>query len=380
MSHDARPTGRYGVVELLSDITNPDGADPTFKRVLRRIKEAQRSITLHMFVWRNDTIGNEVGRTLLEAADRGVAIHIKKDLGAMMYERIEMNRKPFLNRDLSVRKRLTYALIATTFPDTFVQDEYTPELGNQMLAHPRITVEWVNHTHTKYYLFDDRILILGSINLEDRHRTYRDYMVEISGEDPIRRFHARRNGEGAVDPQRSLDFVVNDLSRGAKRLEIKETILQRLLDARESVYIEMAYLGDPDINRAIIQTSRRGVSVTMLVSREANIGNDLNYRTVYRLYIGGRLTVYLSEKMLHSKLMMFDDETVVMGSANLSVFSMTQAGEVDIVVRRDPAFLSDVTETIQHRLGESRKVDSIAELASYNKVLAMGQQLHQMLG
>jgi|GEM_PF-2513867 phosphatidylserine/phosphatidylglycerophosphate/cardiolipin synthase-like enzyme len=83
-------------IRSLSDLSNSDGAAMTFDRVIRLIQNASESIVIHMFVWRNDEIGNQIGREILAAADRGVKIHIKKDVGAFMYERIEMNRKSFL--------------------------------------------------------------------------------------------------------------------------------------------------------------------------------------------------------------------------------------------------------------------------------------------
>ena len=49
-----------------------------------------------MYVWRSDVIGNAIGKALCNAADRGVKIHIRKDLSAMMYEWIEMNQKSYL--------------------------------------------------------------------------------------------------------------------------------------------------------------------------------------------------------------------------------------------------------------------------------------------
>ena len=365
--------------ELLSDPADPDGAALAFRRVLAAIRSAERSIVIHMFVWRSDAIGNEIGRAVLDAAGRGVEVHIKKDVGAFLYERIEMNRKSFFNRKVSIGKRLMYALIRRTFPDTTVEDAYTSDLGERLLAHDRITVEWVNHTHTKYYIFDHRIMILGSINIEDRHRGYRDYMVCLSGEDHVRRFEERRTGAALFDPARPVDFLLNDTSVRPKRLEIKEKILELLGAAGESVYIEMAYIGDPDVTEAIIAAAGRGVAVTMLLSRKANIGNDLNYRTAHELFKRSKLEIHLSDTMLHSKLMLFDKETVLMGSANLSVFSMLKAGELDIVVRGYPEFLRALTGTIERRIRESRKVTAADELAGYRRFLAFGQQLHQKL-
>jgi phosphatidylserine/phosphatidylglycerophosphate/cardiolipin synthase-like enzyme len=83
--------------------------------------------------------------------------------------------------------------------------------------------------------------------------------------------------------------------------------------------------------------------------------------------------------MIHSKLMLIDEDTVILGSANTSVFSMQKAVELDVVVRRQPAFVEAVRKTIETRLGTARKVESVEELGRYNRVLASLQQLHQML-
>ena len=366
-------------ITLLSDTDDPNGADLTFKRITERIRAASDTIMIHMFVWRNDEIGNQIGCEILGAADRGVKIHIKKDVNAFMYERIEMNRKSFFNKPIPLPTRLMYKIRALTFPDTYIEDEYGFESGEELVTHPNITVEWVPHTHTKYYVFDKRIMITGSINIEDRHRGYRDYMVEIIGENDITRFNLRNRNTVAYDARRPLDFVLNNVIHGRKHFEIKPAMLDLLSQARRSVYIEMAYIGDPDISRRIIETANRGVHVTMLFSREANIGNDINYRSLFRICKQANITVYLSDKMIHSKLILVDDEIVILGSANISIFSMQKAVELDVIVKTHPSFIKSIKNTIDQRTRESTKVQSLAELGNYNRGIASLQQLHQLL-
>ena len=372
-------TTRFEDIHLLSNPDEPDGASITFDRVIQCINNAAESIDIFMFVWRNDAIGNAVGQAILTAAERGVKVHVKKDTDAFMYERIEMNRKSFFNVPISASKRLIYKLSAVTFPDTFVEDDYDDELGRQVMQHPNVTTQWVNHTHTKYYVFDRKIMLTGSINIEDRHRGYRDYMLEITGAEAIDRFARRTDGSDEYDPSRSLEFVINRTAGGQKHFEIKPTMLELMSQAQRSLYVEMAYIGDPDISRKIVEVARRGVQVTFLFSEAANIGNDVNYRSLFRIWRQADIVVYLSEKMIHSKLMLIDEETVIVGSANTSVFSMQKAVELDVVVKRQPAFVEAVKQTVERRLGEARKVESIDELGRYNRVLASLQQLHQML-
>ena len=149
-------------------------ADPTFDLVVAELQKARESVEIFMYVWRADEAGTRIGEAVLAAAERGVKVRIIKDIGAIMCEVIEMNRKPFFPRRIPLLKRIIYKVIGRTFPDTFVEDEYNQELGALLLSHPNVTVEWINKTHTKYYVFDERLLVTGSINIEDRHQNYFD--------------------------------------------------------------------------------------------------------------------------------------------------------------------------------------------------------------
>jgi cardiolipin synthase len=361
-------------VRLLYDPGNKDGAEPTFARVVELLDAVQNSVSIHMYVWRNDRIGNRIGRAVLDAADRGVRITIIKDAGAVMYEQIEMNRKSFFNLPVSRRKALKYRLLRPTFPDTFVEDDYDFDLGRRVMQHPNVTFEWVNHTHTKYYLFDEHVLVTGSINIEDRHRTYNDYMLEIEGESVIRHFRSRQTG-ASPELGRRTDFVFNHPGR----FEIKPLILRLLEETSDSLYVEMAYIGDEGVSRSIIETANRGVDVTFLFSREANIGNDINYRTMHYIACRAPVKVYFTDRMIHSKMMRFDDKVILMGSANLSVFSLCKAEEMDVVLHDHPDLFADFDRVIQQRIGSSVLVETPGELSKYNRPVAWLQQLHQKL-
>ena len=331
-----------------------------------------------MYVWRNDDVGNRVGRAVLEAADRGVQVTIIKDTGAFLFERIEMNRKSFFNKPLSLAKRIVYRLIAPTFPDTFVRDERGFELGWQILDHPNVNIRWINKTHTKYYLFDERILLTGSINIEDRHFGYHDYMAAIDDPDLVRRFRQRTAGEVPPDPARPVEFLCNSHhANGSSSFEIKPAILELIEGASSSIYVEMAYLGDEDITAALIGAARRGIEVTFLFSREANIGNDLNYRTIHRIFTAAPVAVHLSDTMIHAKLMLFDGTTVITGSANLSIFSLQKAGELDLIIRDHPETLATLRDVIARRIAGAEQVAATSQLASYKRPLAALQQQHQ---
>ena len=356
-----------------------EGAAPTFDRVEELLAKAERSVEIFMFVWRNDEIGNRLGRAVLAAARRGVRIRIKKDVAAVMYERIEMNRKSFFHLPLSTLRRWKFRVFGLTFPDTYVEDDFDDEVGAAVMSHPNVEIDWVHHTHTKYYIFDERVMLTGSINVEDRHRGYQDYMFEIAGEEHVRRFRERDAGLVGLDSEREIDFLLNRITPAGHELEIKPRMIAALDEAVESVYIEMAYIGDPDLSQAIVNAAGRGVEITMLFSREANIGDDLNWRTLHGICRRAPVQVVIADKMVHSKLMLIDNRQVIAGSANLSVFSMRKAVELDVVVRGLPRFLESVQAESRRRIAEGHPVESLDGLKPYNRVMAGLQQLHQWL-
>ena len=48
-------------------------------------------------------------------------------------------------------------------------------------------------------------------------------------------------------------------------------------------YTEAAYIGDHEIDEAVIQAANRGLKVNIVISKQANIGNDNNYRRAEKI-------------------------------------------------------------------------------------------------
>ncbi len=365
----------------LSEPFPPDRvAEPTFELIVRELKRAQESVEIFMYVWRADESGMRVGEAVLAAAERGVKIRIIKDIGAIMCEVIEMNRKPFFPRKIPLLKRIVYRIIRRTFPDTFVEDEFDQQLGAALLAHPNVTVDWVNKTHTKYYIFDERLLVTGSINIEDRHQNYFDYMLAVEGPQFVQRLRARMRGEVAFDLKRNIEFICNShRSTGESSFEIKPAVLNLIGQARTSIYIEVAYLGDPEFADALVEAAERGIRITVLFSREANIGNDVNYWAIHDLYSRAPVGVYLTDTMIHAKLLLFDEELVFTGSCNMNIFSLQKAAELNLLIQNEPVIIESIKSLIAKRIASSKKVNSSEELAGFNPLISSLQQLHQKL-
>src|SRR5215510_11409822 len=93
--------------ELLS------GGPVAFERIVRRIDEAKQSVMLRCFEWRDDETGNLIGKALLRAAERGVAVTILKDSVGMSYEHLEASKQSFFHKQLGPKALLqTWFLMA----------------------------------------------------------------------------------------------------------------------------------------------------------------------------------------------------------------------------------------------------------------------------
>lgn len=129
--------------------------------------------------------------------------------------------------------------------------------------------------------------------------------------------------------------MVANIRRGRVSVfHIVGCVFSLVANARKSLRIKMAFLGDPEVTRALVAAANRGrVETVILFSREANIGNDLNYRTAPVLFGTAPVQLYRTPKMIHLWRMLVDDAVLLTGSANFSVFSMRKAEELDLLPR-----------------------------------------------
>ena len=82
--------------------------------------------------------------------------------------------------------------------------------------------------------------------------------------------------------------------------------------------------------------------------------------------------------MIHSKMVAVDRETIFSGSANLSIFSMCNSGELNLLIK-EPNLVKDFISVADYRKSVSQEVEDPEILANYNRKIAYLQELHQKL-
>jgi phosphatidylserine/phosphatidylglycerophosphate/cardiolipin synthase-like enzyme len=160
------------------------GGEAAFARILQRIDEAERSILVRCFEWRDDATGEMVARALLRAADRGVEINILKDRVGMAYEHLEGSKQSFFHKRIGLIPRLQTWSLMTVYGRWGSLRQRPSPLADALLNHQMVTVNRheKRFDHAKLYVFDEETVILGGMGIGDDFRHHNvDFMVEISG-------------------------------------------------------------------------------------------------------------------------------------------------------------------------------------------------------
>jgi cardiolipin synthase len=339
--------------------------DQAYQAILERVRNAQKSVEIRAFLWRDDEAGNMMAEAVLAAADRGVDVTIHKDRIAAVYEYTGGNKQSFFHKRVDpIRGIQAWFLGAVTKAKGSFKQKPN-ELALRVLEHRNIRVEHMRKRfdHSKLYIIDDRILALGSMGIGDNHRhEWLDVMVEAEGEEHVARLRERMLGHDEFDPSRGLDFLVH--SREAHRKKSCPMISHRLAlieAAQQSITVEMAYFGDRRFTAALARAVQRGVHVKVVTADRADVLANINRATCDALMqLTGapeNLSIVLLPRMVHSKVVVIDHRWADVGSANFTSLSHGVYDEINLYTDCEP-FARDLEAEIDSHCADGRVADS----------------------
>lgn len=142
-----------------------DGKE-AFPALLQAIGQAEKSLYINMFIWRDDEIGNQMAAAVLAAAERGVDVYLSIDRYGVVLEKCEECQRSFFHKTQTCFEKMKSSMLRLFYPTPgiplWMADEES-ELCRRLLRHPRITVscDVFKADHSKYYVIDDKLLFLG---------------------------------------------------------------------------------------------------------------------------------------------------------------------------------------------------------------------------
>lgn len=352
-----------------------------YAQIIKWIKNAKQSIYINIFIWRDDEIGNLIGSELLNAANRGVQIFISKDKLGAIFEKYEENKQSFFHKEFDLKICLQGLMINLFYPNISVNGFFKQKLNNvakALVNHKNVRIErnLIKGDHSKYYIIDEQYLIVGGINIESRNMLkdvreieWNDYMIEMKDKIFVERLRERLLGGLRYDNS-WFEFVLNS-KLNIKNFEFKDSLLDLLDSAKKNVYIQMAYLGDKEILSKLVEISKKGIKVVLLISEVANVQNDYNLKLAKEIFriSNNKIKIYLCNNMVHAKMIDIDNNKILLGSANFNKQTTNDLAELDILVIGDNLFSKLVRKSINQHIVNSKLILHENDI-KYNKFKA----------
>jgi cardiolipin synthase len=307
----------------------------TFPTWLAAIDAACDRISLEMYIFNEDSIGNKVAAALMRAAGRGVVVRL-------LYDFVGCRDTP-----------------AAFFQRMRAGGVRTIAYHKYRFWRPRF---WglIRRNHRKTLVCDGQVAFTGGVNiaddwvcLADGGGDWHDAVIQVEGPAvPIlegvflrtwnRRAKKRERLDPAklVQPPRAGDtrLAVISNSELLERFAIRRAALHAIRESSRRVYLANPYfVPDRGILRAFQRAATRGVAVRLLVpARSDSRILDLAARATFRPLLKAGVRIWLSTSVIHTKALVIDDDFVSIGSYNFDHRSLAYNLEVVVnVLDRD---------------------------------------------
>lgn len=327
-----------------------------FPALISACDSALLEIYIETYIFALDATGVRVKAALLNAARRGVAVHLVVDwLGTgddvilQLREELEaagvrvLVFNPWFERGIT-RMHRKIAVIDQRIAflgGLNINDDLLADDGSRLpLPAPRwdfavaVSGPLVQTIHAEVLAQWQR---LGSLPLKTRLKNFRAY---------VRSHQAWR----AVDVAEAA-LVVRDNLRNRKA--IQRALLQALGRARSSALLVTPYFAPGrKLRKAMMHAAHRGVEVVLLIGVGQFVMQDAVAQSFYPRLVGAGVTIVEYRRtQLHGKLAVIDGEWATVGSSNFDGLSLFVNHEANIVVR-DRAFAADLQRMIRAAVAE----------------------------
>ncbi len=291
-----------------------------FELLMELINQAKEQISLETYIFEADDTGNKILDALTEKAKQGVEVRLLMD--AIGSFRLYYNQIPLK------------ALQKAGGHYAFFQPIW-----------PNIITSQINlRNHRKIYLFDQQVVLTGGLNLSD------DYLGENNGR--IRWLDLFFKIEGPACYHYQSVFNADWLYTSKEKLPpaitgqqfkegeaiqavpsgpdiesdtLYEALLHAINSSKQRIYIATPYfIPNNNVMNALLIAIKRGVTVKVLTpSKSDHWLFDFGRSSYMReLVEAGGKAYFFPHNMLHAKLIIFDDQVAMSGSANMDYRSL----------------------------------------------------------
>ena len=344
-----------------NDIRLLENGEAFFPRVFECIANAKREVMLETFILFEDKVGLQLHEALLAAARRGVQVDVTID--------------GFGSPDLSPQ------FISSLYDSGVRLHVFDP--GKRLFGK---RVNLLRRMHRKIVVVDAETAFVGGINYSADHlgdfgpEAKQDYSVEIRGPlvAEIHRFTHKALAQGQrfqrqrqwwrnrkqlrTTPQNlpqvgSAEGIFVTRDNGDHLTDIERHYRIAIRSARKRVIIANAYFFPGyRLIKEMRKAARRGVEVCLILQGMPDMPIVKTAASMlYHHLIKGGVKIYeYTDRPLHGKVAVADDEWATVGSSNLDPLSLSLNLEANVVIR-DRGFNQQLTERLEHMMRHSCK-------------------------
>ncbi len=321
--------------------------------MLAAIRGARRQILLETYIWKGDETGAEFKQALIEAADRGVDVHIIYDGFANLVV------SPAFKHFPAAVKVLRYPV-------------YTAGLRFWDLRR-------YGRDHRKILVVDEEVGFVGGYNIGTPYATeWRDTHVRITGPgvwdlqrafadfwNLNRRNRFRRNERPLLLQATSHWESRIRFHRNVPRswmFPIRSMYLEAISRATHNIWMTHAYfIPDQDFVDALRNAAARGVDVRLLLPLKSNhiVADWISRGYFSQLLTSGVRIFRFRDAMVHAKTSTIDANWTTVGTANVDRLSLQGNYEINVEVidaglaaNMEEIFVLDQTHALELTLDE----------------------------
>jgi cardiolipin synthase A/B len=339
---------------------------PLIKAMVEDIRAAQQRVWLETYIFLNDAAGKAIAEALKERARAGLDVRL-------LYDAIGSQTTPasfFAQLERAgVQVHVYHSLVEAFWKFSFLR------ILNR-------------RDHRKLLIVDDRVGYFGGMNIVDAtsagtaaraehlpmSAAWRDVHVRLEGPQqgelaesfgrswrrakgqPITRRPAAYRHAYLAAGEESIQFF--DSGPGRKHSRAARLFTRLFYHARSKLTMSMAYfLPVGRVLRALLRARRRGVLVRVVVPGDSDVPLvQYASRHLYTRLLRERFHIHERQgNMLHSKVLIVDDEWTVLGSSNLDARSLWINLEFIALIhsRKLAAVLNDI---VAYEMAHSKRV------------------------
>lgn len=332
--------------------------DQYFDRLLGDIDRAKELITVEIYIFNDDSLGNKLAMQLIKAHQRGVEIQIVVD-GVGSYGFFDRLYGIFIKAGIHVKMFHPLPLYHPLYGKLSLKKKFNAFFTRLWRMNQR--------NHRKIITIDSQIMFAGSYNFSVEHieeykeKKWKDMGVRVEGQNvkmAVLHFKKIWKIRDYFRYRKSIKhLLVTNLKYSPLRLNhslfMKQfyyrDLLQKINHAHERIWLMTPYfIPKRNLILMLSKAAQRGVDVRILISSKTDVKLFQSLQFFYYPYLatkGVKIFQYV-ETVLHAKTFIIDDWMTI-GTSNLNHRSILHDLEVDLSIQDEKNKTKIVNDFIQ---------------------------------